>query len=48
MHTYIFIILSNTACLPQVFFKGVESCGQSWWSLTRRNTHDTNEAALDK
>ena len=40
--------LSSTTCLTQVFFKGGEYFCDLWWSLTRRNTHKTSEAALDK
>ena len=40
--------LSNTTCLRLVFFKNGELCSNLWRSLTRRNTHTTNEAALDK
>ena len=40
--------LSNTTCRTQVFFKSGEECGKAWWSLTRRTTHKTSEAALDK
>ena len=38
---------SNATCPTQVFFENVESCSKGWWSLTRRNTRKTNEAALD-
>ena len=40
--------LSNTTCLTRVFFKSGESCGKLWWSLTRRKTHNTNEAVSYK
>ena len=40
--------LSNTTCLTQVVFKSDEYFNKLWWSLTRRNTHKTNEAALDR
>ena len=37
--------LSNATCLTQVLFKRGEAVCNLWWSLTRRNTHKTNEAA---
>ena len=40
--------LSDTTCLTQALFKRGEECSKVWCSLTRRNTHKTNEAALDK
>ena len=40
--------LSSTICLAQAFFNGGEECSRLWRSLTRPNTHKTNEAALDK
>ena len=40
--------LSNTTCLTHVFFKCGDWCSKLRWSLTRRNTHKTNEAVLDK
>ena len=40
--------LSNTTCLTQAFFKRGEECSKLRWSLTRRNTHKTNEAVVDK
>ena len=35
-------------CLAQVFFNCGKSCSKSWWSLTRRKMHKTDEAVLDK
>ena len=41
--------LSNTTCLTHVFFNHGESDNSILWSsLTRRNTHKANEAALDR
>ena len=40
--------LSNTTCLPQVFFKSGELLRKLWCPLTRRRTHKTSEAVLDK
>ena len=40
--------LSNTTCLTHVFFKSGEYNSKVWWSFTRRNAHQTNEAALDE
>ena len=40
--------LSNATCLTQVFCNCGKECGTLWCSLTRRNTHKTKEAALDK
>ena len=40
--------LSNTTGLTQVFFKSGEQRSKWWWSLRRRKTRKTNEAALDK
>ena len=39
---------SITTCLTQAFFKSGGQCGKFLLSLTRRNTHKTNEAVLDK
>ena len=39
--------LSNATCLPQCFFKSGEECSTLRCSSTRRNTHKTNESALD-
>ena len=40
--------LSNTTCLPLVYFKSGEQGSKLWWPLTRKTTHKTNEAVLDK
>ena len=40
--------LSNTTCLTRVLFKRGGEYSKSRWSLTRRNTHQTNEAVWDK
>ena len=40
--------LSKATCPTLVFFRRCESCGRLWLSLTRRNTHKTKEAALDR
>ena len=37
--------LSSATSPTLVFFKSGEECSKVWRSLTRQNTHKTNEAA---
>ena len=38
---------SDATCLTCIFFSG-ESCSKLWRSLTRRRTHKSSEAVLDR
>ena len=41
--------LSDVTCLTRVSSSAAKYVARKlWWSLTRRNTHTANEAALDK